>query len=203
MEQKDEPKQKLPDTRTRILLAARDIFTEEGYDRATTRRIAQEANVNEVTLYRHFGNKENLFISVVNEFSAVFKLSEMKAINLRGEPYEDLVILGTLLYESLTERHKEVLTLLCESNRNEFIKDVMVKIPQQLQGVYASFFSQHIKAGNFVEDDPNVLATAFMGMFFSLTIFKNFLGGEVSHDLNDISIVEKYVRIFLKGIQNQ
>jgi len=197
----DETPPNKPDTRTRILRAARDIFSENGYDRSTTRLIANEANVNEVTLFRHFGNKEKLFMSVVNEYSAVFNLSQVSKIELSGEPYDDLLVLGKILYQSLTERHNEVLTLLCESKRNDFIKDVMVKIPQQLQGIYGAFFENHIESGNFKEKEPRLLATAFMGMFFSLTIFKNFLGGAISDHISGEQIVEQYVNIFFNGVR--
>ena len=48
------------DSRDRIIRAAVDVFAEAGYRGATTRRIAQQAGVNEVTLFRHFGSKEEL-----------------------------------------------------------------------------------------------------------------------------------------------
>lgn len=46
--------------RERILEAAREVFAQHGSAGATTRRIAEAAGVNEVTLFRHFGSKEAL-----------------------------------------------------------------------------------------------------------------------------------------------
>lgn len=46
--------------RQRILDAAREVFAQHGSIGATTRRIAEAAGVNEVTLFRHFGSKEAL-----------------------------------------------------------------------------------------------------------------------------------------------
>jgi AcrR family transcriptional regulator len=46
--------------RDAILDATVRVFGEAGFRGATTRRIAQEAGVNEVTLFRHFGSKEKL-----------------------------------------------------------------------------------------------------------------------------------------------
>jgi AcrR family transcriptional regulator len=48
------------DARHRIVEAAARVFAEAGYRGATTRRIAQAAGVNEVTLFRHFGSKDEL-----------------------------------------------------------------------------------------------------------------------------------------------
>lgn len=48
------------DSRQRLLDAAVRVFAEVGFRGATTRRIAEEAGVNEITLFRHFGSKSKL-----------------------------------------------------------------------------------------------------------------------------------------------
>jgi AcrR family transcriptional regulator len=48
------------ETRERILAATAQIFSAAGYHGTTTRRIAQEADLNEVTVFRHFGSKDAL-----------------------------------------------------------------------------------------------------------------------------------------------
>jgi AcrR family transcriptional regulator len=48
------------DTRARLLAAAARVYASHGYLGATTRAIAAEAGVNEVTLFRLFGAKEAL-----------------------------------------------------------------------------------------------------------------------------------------------
>src|SRR5258708_23956024 len=47
-------------TRRRILEAAERVFSREGFQGATTREIAREAQVNEVTLFRHFRTRDEL-----------------------------------------------------------------------------------------------------------------------------------------------
>jgi AcrR family transcriptional regulator len=48
------------DVREKLLTAALKVFEEAGSRGATTRRIASEAGVNEITLFRHFGSKAAL-----------------------------------------------------------------------------------------------------------------------------------------------
>ena len=48
------------DTRTELLKAAAEVFSQHGFRGSTTRRIADAAGVNEVTLFRYFGSKEAL-----------------------------------------------------------------------------------------------------------------------------------------------
>lgn len=53
------------DTREKILEAALNVFSEKGFHAATTRIIAREADVNEVTLFRLFQNKMGLFKEIL------------------------------------------------------------------------------------------------------------------------------------------
>ena len=48
------------ETRERILIAAEKLFGRDGFQGATTREIAGEANVNETTLFRHFRTRDEL-----------------------------------------------------------------------------------------------------------------------------------------------
>jgi AcrR family transcriptional regulator len=52
-------------TRERLLDAAAETFARDGIRGATTREIARNAEVNEVTLFRHFKSKEQLLRAVL------------------------------------------------------------------------------------------------------------------------------------------
>ena len=54
-----------PDTRNQIVDAARTLFAELGYDRATIRAIADLAGVDSRLVTHYFGTKERLFLAVV------------------------------------------------------------------------------------------------------------------------------------------
>lgn len=53
------------EVRSLLYQAARDVFEERGYSRASTREIAQRAGVTEAMLFRHFGSKSQLFEEAV------------------------------------------------------------------------------------------------------------------------------------------
>ncbi|HYX13489.1 MAG TPA: TetR family transcriptional regulator [Nostoc sp.] len=59
-------------TRQRLIQAALELFSAHGVSATTTRQIAEKAEVNEVTLFRNFGNKHGLLLAVLEE-SAAFK----------------------------------------------------------------------------------------------------------------------------------
>ncbi len=62
----------LVSTRQRLIQAALELFSAQGVSATTTRQIAEKAEVNEVTLFRNFGNKHGLLLAVLEE-SAAFK----------------------------------------------------------------------------------------------------------------------------------
>jgi AcrR family transcriptional regulator len=63
-------------TRDRLIQSALELFTAQGVSNTTTRSIAERAEVNEVTLFRHFGNKHGLLLAVIEESSAFRHLGE-------------------------------------------------------------------------------------------------------------------------------
>ncbi len=54
-------------SRQRLLKAAFDLFISQGITKTTTKQIAELAQVNEVTLFRHFGSKHGLFLALIEE----------------------------------------------------------------------------------------------------------------------------------------
>ncbi len=63
-------------TRQRLIQAALKLFAAQGITETTTRQIAELAEVNEVTLFRHFGNKHGLLLAVIEDGSVFTQLGE-------------------------------------------------------------------------------------------------------------------------------
>ena len=52
-----------PGARERLVLAAVDLFTEQGYDETTVAQIAERAGVTRSTFFRHFPDKRELLVA--------------------------------------------------------------------------------------------------------------------------------------------
>lgn len=63
-------------TRQRLVQAALHLFATQGVTETTTRQIAESADVNEVTLFRHFGSKHGLLLAVIEEAEVFTQLGE-------------------------------------------------------------------------------------------------------------------------------
>jgi len=61
-------------TKARLIEAALDLFAEKGVTETTTKAVAERAQVNEVTLFRNFGNKYRLLLAVIEDSTVFAKL---------------------------------------------------------------------------------------------------------------------------------
>src|SRR5215470_4591938 len=52
-----------PGARERLVVAAVDLFTEQGYDATTVAQIAERAGVTKSTFFRHFPDKRELLVA--------------------------------------------------------------------------------------------------------------------------------------------
>lgn len=71
-----------PDTRSRLLEAARELFIAHGFGEASTRAIASKAGCNLAMISHYFGSKEGLFKELMVEL--IGRLEQNFAANIAG-----------------------------------------------------------------------------------------------------------------------
>jgi AcrR family transcriptional regulator len=109
--------------RKRILDAARDEFANHGFSGARIDRIAKVAGANKRMLYYHVGNKEGLYLEVLEGTYESIRIAE-RALNLEQlAPIEALTRLLEFTWHYYLE-HPEFLALLNTENlhRAKFLK---------------------------------------------------------------------------------
>jgi AcrR family transcriptional regulator len=107
------------ESRGEILAAARRLFAERGYDGATIRAIAQEAEVDAALVHHFFGTKEQVFVAALElPFQPAEVLPQMIAAGPREEVGERFVRLFLTLWRE-PEGRAPVLALLRSAATNE------------------------------------------------------------------------------------
>lgn len=56
-------------SRAELIEAAREVFIEEGYEKATIRKIASRAGLSSASIYRHFSDKADLLFAVLSQLT--------------------------------------------------------------------------------------------------------------------------------------
>jgi AcrR family transcriptional regulator len=106
----EEPRQELS-SHDRLLEAARDLFSSDGYENTTTSAIARQAGTSESQLIKHFGNKEGLLEAIFGGVWARLGPALEQAAAQAGSPTAQLLALSELMIRA-TERDEKLATLL-------------------------------------------------------------------------------------------
>lgn len=184
-------------TKEKLLQAALDEFSANGYVAATTRAIADKAGFREVTLFRHFGSKENLLKALLEQKS-VMPSSLQLFDNASELTVEKLLFeLGHRFYTQLLDREKLVRLLVLEAHSRPEIRDQLGRVPAIIHDQLSRYLADMMREGKVRKGDPKLLALAFLSLFFSLVIGKDFMdtGGRSPEE-----VTREFVNVFVSGI---
>ncbi|SKC48464.1 TetR/AcrR family transcriptional regulator [Maledivibacter halophilus] len=185
-------------TSEKILEAAMRLFSEKGYKAVTTKKIAKEAGVCEMTIFRHFDNKRNLFENAFDKYIFTPKLKTLFDDKLEWNLEKDLMEISTVYQDMLCKNERIILMQL---KNNELIFELdspLNKFPNEFKKLMAAYFSK-MKEKGVVDKDPDVLAINFLssnfGIFTSFTILEKF-----NTNIDIDSCITEFVKTFAKGI---
>jgi len=186
------------DTKIRIMDAAMDLFSANGFNSTTTRSIADKAGVNELTLFRHFKTKENLLSEVIDHYFAEAGMKEHIPRDLIGDPSEDMYRIITAVRENLQERKQLFRLMLREVASNEVVANKLHTFPSLIKG----FMMMRLKEAmneNFREDiDIETAGVFFASYFIRSEMLKAMMGDDPFHDIDEKRTREA-IDIFLHG----
>ena len=165
--------------RQQIIVAAKRVFSEKGFNKTTMEDIAKEAELSPGTLYLYFKNKEELYASLSlrilqylhirvthvneeNDLSTEDKLKALMDAMYDVYDFDPLIIINMFHLQS-----SETLKNLSDSLMEE-IKDLSKKSI----GAIAKIFEEGVKSGTFVNHHPVALADIFWSMFSGVILWE-------------------------------
>lgn len=179
-----------PIDRTHILESVLAVWREDGYQRATTRKIAALAGITEITLFRRFGDKAALFRAALELEAERFAAD---AVAYTGSLDLDLErIVGA--YDALLERSASiVLDFLLEAPRNADLAQIRA-VPMVAIGQIAAIISQYQREGHLRGQSPIDIVLALLSPLLMAALLRRAQPGlEIAMDRR------AYVRSFLEG----
>lgn len=150
----------------RIIEAGMAIFSEKGYRTATTREIAARADVNEVTIFRHFGSKEGLFEQTVQHYSPPPILSQELGKTMTGDLAKDLTVLAEKYLDAAVVSAPYIRLSIMELSRNPDLIRIVSLIPVELSTHVAEYLHDKHDKGEIPEVDFELLAQMFYDILF-------------------------------------
>ena len=155
------PRLKAPQRREQLIEVATKLFARNGYEATTTSAIALAAGVTEPILYRHFKNKQELFIAIVRSVSDVTLKAWQAIVAHEQDPIRRI----KLCCEAIPDHIKRngdayhVLHGALSTSRDKKVMAVMKEHYQQIERFFAQLVADGQKAGAFRKNlDPKSAA---------------------------------------------
>ncbi len=190
----------LMSTEDRILDATIKLLDEVGLKGATTKRIASEAEVNEVTIFRKFNNKEKL-LKAAKERSANRFLEELDSLFDNDESSDVKFYLMTLWKEAskMIDKRINLIRISMEEVRGIPVEEkVLPKISDMISHHLVEYFQKQIKKGLIKNIDPEVAALTIFSVVFQMNIMWKIYEQKPQKNLE--KYMENFLEIFLNGI---
>ncbi len=159
-------------TRAVILKAAIAEFTSKGLSGARIDHIAKRANANKRMIYYYFGNKEGLYIAVLEETYTAIRTAEI-GLNLTGrDPADAMRELVEFTWRYFID-HPEFLSLLATENFNRarYLKNSrrIRELHSPLIGMITQLLERGARAGVFragIDPVQLYVTIASLGFFY-------------------------------------
>jgi hypothetical protein len=113
---------------------------------------------------------------------------------------QDLTLIGQVMLSVMNERSNEMRMAICEAGNFPEFRDVVAENPRQLRLMLARYFERQMDAEIMRKGNPELLAQAFLGMFFSYVVLENFLLDQLQPQVSHEQIVNQFVELFIHGV---
>ena len=183
--------------RDQLLQAAARLYSEAGYRGATTRRIAMQAGVNEITLFRHFGSKDALMREAITRAGAS-PVHQMLPDSPK-DPYRELRDWAKAHLAELRERRSLIRMCMGEIEEHPGIFSAQDSPPAAAAKALCHYLRRLRDAGLAKAQFDETSASAML----IGSLFADAMGRDLMPDLylNDPeAAVEQYVQLFLRGL---
>ncbi|MBD2728522.1 TetR/AcrR family transcriptional regulator [Nostoc sp. FACHB-892] len=187
-------------THARLIKAATKVFATAGLTGATTREIARVAAVNEVTLFRHFQNKEQLLAAVITEAIALQAEALAHQDNWTQDLYIDLKNYARLCNQIMEEHEDLIRTFIGEAKRHpQAARLVLYETDKSLREQLVVYLQKSQEKGTVSSDiDLKASVDSFTGMLLHGILRFSDIPSTLEYSRE--CYIETCVNLFVRGI---
>ena len=185
------------DIRDRILDAAKRVYEQHGFRGATTRLIAVEAGVNEVTIFRTFGSKAALFEALMQTHVSQSPIPPLP--DNPADPEHDLTEWVTSVLTHMRENRALIRTSFGEIEERPEAAICMCEGPN-CAGMLLTDYVLRLQSLGLADKDGDIPTTVAM-------LMSSMFGDAISRDVMpntfpqpESEAPQKYVRVFMRAL---
>lgn len=152
--------------RDEILAAAAEVFAQHGFRGSTTRRIADAAGVNEITIFRQFGSKEALLREAMQHMTQSAGLAGLP--EFPSNPERELTEWSESFIQHLRLRSSFIRRTMSEIEERPEICECASFVPRQASNELCEYLVALRRQGRTSEKfEPKTAAAMLMGAIFA------------------------------------
>ena len=160
------------------MVAAKRVFSDRGFNKATMEDIAQEAELSPGTLYLYFKNKEELYASLSLRILQ-YLLIRVEHVNEEKDsgPEDKLKSLVDAMYD-VYEFDPLIIINMFHLQSSETLKNLSPQLMSEIKelsrkslGSIAQIFKEGVDQGIFVDRHPLALADTFWSLFSGVVLW--------------------------------
>jgi AcrR family transcriptional regulator len=165
--------------RQQIIVAAKRVFSEKGFNKATMEDIAREAELSPGTLYLYFKNKEELYASLSLR---ILQYLHIRVSHVNKEPGLDPVGKLDALIDAMHDVYDfdpliiiNMFHLQCSETLKNLSEEMLIEIKELSRksiGSIAIIFQEGIDSGVFLDKHPTALADIFWSLFSGVVLWE-------------------------------
>ena len=194
------------DTKERILAAALDLFSQNGYAGTNIRELSESLGLVKSAMYRHFESKDAIWNTLLDELIAYYEARFGSTEHLPPVPdsLEELVtmtmrMVNFTIHDEKVVKSRKLLSI--EQFRDERARDLATKyFLTGLKDMFTQIFAGMMDKGLLRRDDPSMLAFAYTAPISALI---HLCDREPEKAEDAMTQVEAFSRYFIKihGVQ--
>ena len=190
------------DTKERILAAALDMFSQNGYAGTNIRELAASLGLVKSGLYKHFESKEEIWDSLLDDMIAYYaeRFGSPEHLPPAPDSPEGLVAMTMRMVDFTIHDENIVKTrklLTIEQFRDERARDLATKhFLTGLRDMFTPVFAAMMDKGIIRRDDPAMLAFAYTAPISALI---HLCDREPEKTDEALTQIEAFIQHFIKG----
>ncbi len=184
-------------TREALLDVTARLYAEHGWRGTTTRRIAEAAGINEVTLFRQFGSKETLLLEAIQQASCEGEATRLP--DVPGAMVDELVSWAVTHHGTIRSKSGIIRTCLAEWEQRPGLA------PQACSGGAVAFidlmrYFGAAQARGMIAADASIEAAGMMliNAVFMDAMTRDVMPGAQPHSPEEM--ITMYVELLIRGL---
>ena len=189
---------------SRVLEAALELFSTQGYGATSMRQIAEVCDQSVGNLYHHFGSKEKIYQSLIDDYweRLLDPENPLQKVFSRANFPDDLEDLAEAIERTVEENKASILLVFVDviEHQGRHIRSFNETMADRFREKYGPHFEELASQGRLADADPLVaVMVATRWLFYFYTVEKCF-GVPMHFGMDAQQAVDGFIRILRNGV---